>query len=66
MSTTLEKQRILDNLVAIAGQLELLEDDSKLHLKGYVDGAIHVAYQAACHAVDVCSMAAPSINKTKG
>ena len=53
------KAEIIKQLNVIADKLETLADECKVSLKGYADGAVSVAHQATCHAIDVANMAEP-------
>ena len=59
------KAEILAKLQRIAAELEALADECKTTLKGYADGAVELANQAVCHAIDVANMSEPA-KHTKG
>jgi hypothetical protein len=52
-----EKQRIINDLDEIKNKLEDLVMDCRGHLKGCSDGAVSIAYEAVCHAIDLANMA---------
>ena len=53
----MNKQKICDELVAMANRLEAMQIECNESLKGYASGAAELASLAVCHLIDLVKVA---------